>query len=186
MGPSASQPRRRGLRAATLSDSGPRPNPTLEVTPGVGVLPVLFAHSEEDVRRVLGEPQREVPGFWHYFDNCMQINFTNGKVNFVELSWCDSHFDVKYEGVSVFHTLADEVVRLISGAYPVAEPDTFIDLELDLGLWRPVLPSSRPPDAPYDEYRNGLYWLTIGLGHGDFYRGLGRSREGSRPGMQVD
>jgi hypothetical protein len=127
--------------------------------------------SEEGVRWALGGSPDEYPGVWYYFDSCLQINFEEGKVNYIELSWCDDQFDVQYKGVSVFHTAADELVAVISGDAPASETNTFTSHELDLGLWRPVVPSEYSSTDPDDEYRNGKYWQTIGVGNGDVFRG---------------
>lgn len=152
----------------------------MEVIPKVGVPPVLFGMSKEDVKRVLGEAYREdYPRLVSFFANCFRINFANGRMEFIELSWCDKQFEVKYKGVSVFHTPAEDLVNIISGERAEAETDSFMDLELDLGLWRPVLPSWYPPEAPDDEYRKGVYWQTIGVGYGHFFRDRVRKGGGS-------
>lgn len=160
-----------------MSELGPKP--TLEIIPEVGVPPVRLTMSEQEVRSALGDPDPEYPGVWYYFENCFQINFEAGKVNFIELSWCDAQFDVQYRGVSVFHTPAEELVRIISGEEAAADIDAFefTSHELDLGLWRPVVPSMYSPEDPDDEYRKGVYWQTIGIGDGHFLRDAG---EGSR------
>lgn len=151
--------------------------PTFEVTPKVGVPPVLFGMSEADVKSVLGDPHSQAPGYLYYFEDMFHVAFKDGRVHFIELSWADTHFDVAYRGVLVFHTPAHELVEIISGEPEPVESHEYTDHDLDLGLWRPVLPSDSTPDAPDDEYRRGRYWLTIAIGDGGFFCDReGRSR----------
>lgn len=158
-----------------MSDLGTRP--TLEVTPKVGVPPVRFGMSQYDVKRVLGEASSEDPLCWYYFDNAFQITFDDRcTVQFIQLSWADAQFDVKYEGISVFHTPAEELVHIISGQPAETETDDFEDHELDLALWRPAVPSDYSPEDPDDEYRKGEYWMTIGVGDGHYFRTLKERR----------
>ncbi len=144
------------------------PKRTFEVIPGVGLPPVHFGMGEADVRRVLGNPDDEYPGAWFYHGEChLLINFDEtGEVSFVELGWrSGGQCDVRYEDVSVFDTPAEELVRIISGELPATEEETFTSDELDLGLWRPVLPSYSSAEEPNEEYRGGRYWQTIGIGN---------------------
>lgn len=127
--------------------------------------------SEADVRQALGDPHHEYPGIWFYDECSLSVNFDEldgGKVNFIELVWSGPKCDVRYQGVSVFDTPAEELVRVISGELPTTEADTFKSYELDLALWRPMLPSDYSPEDPDDEYRKGVYWQTIGIGSGHF------------------
>lgn len=149
--------------------SGSAPVQTLEVVPGLGVPPLLLGMCDDEVKRTLGNPADESPYVWYSFGSCLMINLEDGRVSYIELNWCDAHFDVRYQGVSVFHTYADELVRIISGALPEKEDYTFEDIELELGLWRPVVPSDCDPEDPDDEYRKGAYWQTIGVGRGGFF-----------------
>lgn len=68
-----------------------------------------------------------------------------------------------YGGVSVFDTLAEELVRFISGELLAAEAFVFESDELGFALWRPVVPSLYSPEEADDEYRNGRYWQTVGI-----------------------
>lgn len=125
--------------------------------------------TEADVRRVVGDPDREYPGvLWDYHECRRQITFdeVEGKVSYIEVTWSGPQCDVRYMGVSVFYTRAEELVRIITGELPAGEADEFTSDELDLGLWRPVLPSGHSPEDPDDEYRKGVYWQTIGIGNG--------------------
>ena len=142
---------------------------TFEIIPGVGVPPVRFGMTQEEVRRALGDPDHELPGIsWSYHECLLQVGFeqVDGRVYHLDFSWRGPECDVRYRGVSVFYTPADELVRIISGEAPVGEPYEFTSEELDLGLWRPVVPSLSGPDNPSPEYRDGQYWQSIGISKG--------------------
>jgi len=124
-----------------------------------------------DVRRVLGDPDREDSVAWRYRECGLLVNFDEiGEVEFIEFPWRGPECDVRYNGVSVFDTLADELVRIISGEPPASEDDTFTSDELGFALWRPVLPSGYSGEESDDEYRKGRYWQTIGIGTSQFIR----------------
>ncbi len=125
-----------------------------------------FGMTETDVRVVLGDPDSEEPGFFFYHECYCQITFdvVEGKVSAIEFTWSGPQCDVRYRGVSVFYTRAEELVHMITGEWPTAEASEFQSDELDLGLWRPVVPSMYSPDDPDDEYRKGVYWQTIEIG----------------------
>jgi hypothetical protein len=137
---------------------------TFEIIPGVGVPPVHFGMIHADARRVLGDPDSEDQIAWFYDECALMINFDErGKVCFIEFTWSGARCDVWYGGVSVFDTLADELVRVISGELPATEDFEFTSDELGFALWRPVLPSWHSPEDPDDEYRKGRYWQTVGI-----------------------
>jgi hypothetical protein len=138
----------------------------MEVVPLVGVPPLLFGMSGEDVEGLLGRGVTEGPGRLWYFNHRLQIDFPDGPVEFFQISWQPGSPPVMYEGVSVFETPAEELVEHISGQRRDSDYHTFTDLDLDLGLWRPMLPSDYLPTDPDDEYRKGWCWKTIAIGRG--------------------
>lgn len=142
------------------------PQSPLEVVPLVGVPPLLFGMSGEDVEGLLGRGVTEGPGRLWYFNHRLQIDFPDGPVEFFQISWQPGSPPVMYEGVSVFETPAEELVEHISGQRRDRDYHTFTDLDLDLGLWRPMLPSDYLPTDPDDEYRKGWCWKTIAIGRG--------------------
>lgn len=148
------------------------PQSPLEVVPLVGVPPLLFGMSGDDVEGLLGKSVREGPGpgrLW-YFESRLQVDFPDGEVSFIQIhcqpDWRPGSPPVMYEGVSVFETPAEELVEHISGERRDRDYHTFTDLDLDLGLWRPMLPSDYLPTDPDDEYRKGWCWMTIAIGRG--------------------
>jgi len=138
----------------------------LEVVPFVGVLPLRFGMSLDEVKRILGEPHHERDGISQFAFPSLRVDYPQGAVNFFEVSWRPGMSEVIYKGVSVFDTLAEDLVEHISGARPNREDYDFRDRELDLALWRPMLPEDYDAAEPEDEYRNGRYWMAIAIGSG--------------------
>ncbi len=140
------------------------PESPLEVVPLVGVPPLLFGMSGDDVEGLLGRGVTEGPGRLWYFNHRLQVDFPDGEVSFFQIHWQPGSPPVMYEGVSVFETPAEELVEHTSGERRDRDYDDFTDL--DLGLWRPMLPSDYLPTDPDDEYRKGWCWMTIAIGRG--------------------
>lgn len=160
------------LPAGPVNDSHPQlgPESPLEVVPLVGVPPLRFGMSLDEVKGVLGEPCDVHGGVSYFFGSRLRMGHPDGKVSFFEISWQPGTPPVTYKGVSVFETPAEELVEHISGERRDRDYDEFTDFELDLALWRPVLPSDYLPSDPEDEYRKGRYWMTIAIGSGGYMR----------------
>jgi hypothetical protein len=159
------------------------PESPLEVVPLVGVPPLRFGMSLDEVKSVLGEPLRERRGVSSYFVGThLRVEHPDGKVSFFEISWQPGSPRVTYRGVSVFEMPAEELVEHISGERPDRDYDEFTDFDLDLALWRPMLPSDYLPSDPEDEYRNGRYWLTIAIGSDGYFRESARRVAANREG----
>jgi len=131
--------------------------------------------TREEVAAAVGQPgPGSGPSVYYYHDSCFQVNFDDeGKVTYIELSWCPSQFQVQWNEHSVFDLTADDVVRILTQEGPGVEEEdghSYVFYDMDVGLWRPVLPSDYQPEDVMDEYRNGKYWTTIGVGFGSFFR----------------
>jgi hypothetical protein len=131
--------------------------------------------SREEVRRAMSSPcesfckgphARHVTDAFH--DSAFQV-FYGGEtptVEFIELSG-PSGIRAVYNGISVFETPADVVVASLSEIAPYDQdhPElgyTYIFPDLDLSLWRPVLPES-PDDSDWRVFR------AIGIGVKGYY-----------------
>ena len=146
-----------------------------EATPRVGVGPVKLGMTREEVRRVMPgpcdsflkglNPEHETDAF---HDRGFQV-FYGGEgpvVEYIELSR-ESGFRVLYRGLDVFATPADQVLAHVSGDAAIDPNDpelgyAYIFPDLDLSLWRPVLPES--PEDP-----EGREFSTIGIGVAGYY-----------------
>ena len=162
----------------TMANEGPTKisRTRFEVVPAVGVPPVHFGMSGDAVADAMGVPRRDRgsdEAKLHYFGSAFQIGLEAGRANFIELSWSPAEFEVWYKETSVFDTRADALVARISEDCPAVEREnghTVVFYNLDLALWRPLLPSDSGPDAPENEYRNGRYWMTIAIGSKGYFR----------------
>ena len=146
-----------------------------EAIPHVGVGPVKLGMTREEVHRVMPGPcesflkglnsEHETDAF---HDSGFQV-FYGGEgpvVEYIELSR-EAGFRVLYRGVDVFATPADQVVAHVSGdaAFDPTDPElgyAYIVPDLDLSLWRPVLPET--PEDP-----EGREFSTIGVGVAGYY-----------------
>lgn len=139
---------------------------TYEIVPRVGVGPVKFGMTRDEVRRVMRTPHEsfrkgdaEVDAFhggFHVF-----FSDKSNRVEFIEL--CRGFdFIASYHGTKVFSTPADEMVALVSRE-AAFDPDdeelgyTYQFPTLDLALWRPMLPGLSDGDE-------GLVFSTIAVG----------------------
>lgn len=146
-----------------------------EVIPRVGAGPVKLGMTREEVRRVMPGPCQSFlkdPDAEHetdaFHDTGFQV-FYRGEfpvVEYIELSR-ESGFRALYRGLDVFATSAGQALAHVSGdaAFDPDNPElgysyTFPDL--DLSLWRPVMP--RSPEDP-----RGREFSTIGIGVAGYY-----------------
>jgi hypothetical protein len=146
-----------------------------ETIPHVGVGPVKLGMTREEVRRVMPGPYESfLKGLnpkhkTDAFHNCGFQVFYGGElpvVEYIELSR-ESGFRVVYRGVDVFTTPAEQLVAYISGdaTFDSTDPElgyAYILPDLDITLWRPVLPES--PENP-----TGREFSTIGVGVIGYY-----------------
>jgi hypothetical protein len=145
------------------------------VEPLIGVGPVLLGMSRDEVRRVMSEPSepfRKVMTSQHEIDSFHQCGFQvsycgdQPTVEFIELSR-DSGFCARYRDLDVFSMPADDVVAYIAldAAFDETDweiPYSYIFRELQLALWRPLVPKS-------DTDTEGRYFMTIGVGRAGYY-----------------
>ena len=146
-----------------------------EVVPHVGVGPVYLGMTRDEVRRVMPGPYeafRKVPDAQHETDAFLSSGFQvfyGGELpvaEYIELSR-ESGFRAVYRGIDVFATPADEVVAHVcrDAAFDSADWElgySYIFPDLDLGLWRPVLPESAADSE-------GREFSTIGVGVLGYY-----------------
>jgi hypothetical protein len=146
-----------------------------EATPHLGVGPVKLGMTREEVHRVMPSPcESFLKGLNSehrtdaFHDSGFQVFYGGGGpvVEYIELSG-EAGFRVLYRGVDVFATLADQVVAHVSGDAAFDPTDAelgyaYIFPDLDLSLWRAVLPET--PEDP-----EGREFSTIGIGVAGYY-----------------
>lgn len=97
------------------------------------------------------------------------------------MAWCDDQVDARLNDISVFHVPANDLAALLAGSPVEREVDSFQVPDLDLALWRPVLPSDYSQDPPDDEYRCGRCWQTLRIGAGRVLAGVAATPPGRLP-----
>jgi hypothetical protein len=146
-----------------------------EAIPHVGVGPVKLGMTRGEVHRVMPgpresflkglNPEHETDA---YHDSGFQV-FYGGEgpvVEYIELSR-EAGFRVLYRGLDVFATPADQVLAHVPGdaTFDPTAPElgyAYVFPDLDLSLWRPVVPES-PEDS------EGREFSTIGIGVAGYY-----------------
>src|SRR5262249_26972465 len=123
-----------------------------EVVPHVGVGPVRLGMSRQEGHQAMpgqrvcfrkGGAAREP-----YHDAAFQVYYAGDPptVEYIQLS-AGPGLQAVYRGVSVFEAEADELVRRVAEEAPYDEADpelgySYVFPELELSLWRPVVPVS--------------------------------------------
>lgn len=145
------------------------------VEPFIGVGPVRLGMSRDQVKLAMPEPSKpfrkskDNPHLTDaFFENGFQVFYGGDppEVEYIELSR-DAGFRVLYRELDVFATSADEVVAFISRDAPFDTSDwevpySYVFRDLQLSLWRPVVPES-------DKDTEGHYFSTIGIGRTGYY-----------------
>jgi hypothetical protein len=145
-----------------------------QVEPLKGIKPILLNMTREESRSVMGFTPltfRKSPfnptDTDAYLDNCFQVFFDEtDRVEYIELS-PNKSFEVVYKDIDIFNTEAAKLIELISkdAAYSEKDPElgySYIFPELELSLWRPVLPEN-------ENDTEGRYFATVGVGKRGYY-----------------
>ena len=131
---------------------------TFEIVPGEGIPPIRFGMTPDDVRRVMGEPDRgsgpggqPVVGAWMYGGLLVNTD-DEDRVNYLELSRVPGIRAV-YKGVSIWEVPMETAALLVCGGQP---QDDFLcaDFETDVAMTT----------------CDGDDWDTIGIGTGSYFR----------------
>jgi hypothetical protein len=146
---------------------------TYNVQPFVGVGPVRLGMSRDEVYHAMHEsptPFRKgasvAPLTDAFHQSAFQVFYAGDQptVEYIELSR-DADFRAFYRELDVFATPADEVATFIARDASYDEtgrefPYSYIFRQLQLSLWRPVLP---------EDDDSGLFFSTIGVGRRGYY-----------------
>ena len=140
-----------------------------DITPLLGVGPVLLGMPRADVRAVMGETPDEffkAEGAHHatdsYYDSAFQVSYSDEPpvVNFVEV-FGGGGVEIFLEGMDVFATDAATVIAKVTERHAFDEHDpelgyTYVFPELELAFWRPSIPN--------DEFDEGRFFSTVAIG----------------------
>src|SRR5690606_32607637 len=137
----------------------------VELTPLEGIPPVMLGMGRAESRRALKSPFRSLEKSSGalvdaYFEAAFQVFFaSDDTVEYIELS---NHAGLSafLFGRNVFATEAQALISWLAGRAELSSEDggySYTSRELEVGLWRPVIPES-PVDI------EGRYFSSIGLG----------------------
>ncbi len=155
-------------------------HPTVyDVLPHEGIGPVRLGMSRAEAREAMERagvppPEQVETSRDLYHHAAFQVSYDAfGTVEYIELGR-DGPFGVRYLGVDVFTTPADELVALVAERAPYDPDDpelgfTYLFPALDLSLWRPVMPEDCEEEDEPDEYDCGRVFTTIGVGRRGYF-----------------
>jgi hypothetical protein len=150
-----------------------RPMTSYSVQPFVGVGPVRLGMSRAEVHSTFAQAPKAFrkgpctgPATDAFHNSAFQVFYDkqSDTAEYIELSR-NADFRAFYREMDVFATPADEVAAFISrdASYDKSErefPYSYIFRELQLSLWRPVLP---------EDDESGRFFSTIGVGRKGYY-----------------
>lgn len=163
-----------------------------DIIPHIGASNLKLGMTRDEVRTLLGIPgyssekitmeyddfSLPLPAKDGYFENELQITFDDdNKIEFIEFSGKDAvHIKVFLNEVEVFKVPAPELVlHIISSTksdYDKEDeeiPFSYIFPEIDLSVWRPVIPELDEEMGEIPEFDEGKYFSTIGIGIRGYY-----------------
>lgn len=136
---------------------------TFEIQPGVGVAPIHFGMTPDEVRQMMGDPDpgsgpggAAVEGTWTYGPLLVNTD-DEGQVRYLEIS-NSSGARAIYKGADVFRLPMEEAARAVGDRL---DESLCVDFEADVGMWS----------------GDGEEWETIGVGNGDHFRRLWERRQ---------
>jgi hypothetical protein len=164
------------------------------VEPNIGIGPIKLGMSREDVRKQFnGEYRTYKHGSSKiytdtFFDNSFQVSYNEkDTVEYIELSgYKNKYFNVMVFGFDPFKLKVNKVEELLNengikifydngiggNARTIDKAFAIILPEYEISMWREMYPESQDylvPEFLYDEYGNGFYWLTIGIGIKEYF-----------------
>lgn len=137
------------------------------IEPHIGIGKLKLGMKREEVHQLFGPEfetvnDEEIGIVDFYFSETIQIHYDeNLQVEFIDLVYdLSNEFEVVFNGMDVFKTPANDLVNEIAKITPydgTSElPYEYIFKEIDLELWREILPEEDDED--------GLYFDTVGIG----------------------
>ncbi len=149
-----------------------------DLVPHVGAGEVHLGMRRSEVRRLLGDAvmsYKKVPGAVltdRYFADLQVAYDREDRVEYIELNG-PGDVDAVFRGRSLLFLPADEVLDWMKrfAEYDPDDPEvgySYVYPDLDLSLWRPVL-----PDNPEDD--DGRYFQSVGIARAGYFARSGAS-----------
>ena len=164
-----------------------------EIKPHIGTNEISFGMTRNEVHMKLGKPSfskdksvfefNDVvipePAKDGYYENELQISYDENEcVEFIEFSGKSSeHTKVFWNGIDIFKTPAPQLLKSISALsnanYDEKDneiPYSYTFNDIDLGLWRSVIPNVDETLMDVPESDEGKYFWTVGIGSIGYYK----------------
>ncbi|WP_164103817.1 outer membrane protein assembly factor BamE [Candidatus Laterigemmans baculatus] len=142
---------------------------TFEIKPKVGVGPIRFGMTREEVRKQFGSPEEGDQDREWYLDD-MAIDFdASGRVTFIELAESEN-FRAILDDKCLHELAAEDAVAHVQriAEYDPNAPEVgyaYVFPALQLSLWRPVLPENdQDPDDP-----TGRHFEAVGVAADNYF-----------------
>ncbi|MCG8477092.1 MAG: hypothetical protein MI784_16615 [Cytophagales bacterium] len=160
----------------------------IQLVPLQGAGKLAFGMSRSDVEKEMGKPFRrfreneellpDEPLIDSYFDDQWKIFYDeNDQVEYMEFSAFRSEdLKVMFEQIDIFTVPAEGLVSTFESVCGKTcdeelsnQPYSFVFGELELQLWRSVIPEDYEPIEPDDEYGKGEFFTHLGVGRKGFF-----------------
>jgi hypothetical protein len=158
-----------------------------EIRPHVGTNNIKFGMTRGEVQEILGSPESSKeksifkfqnivipePAKDGYFKNSLQISYDdNEQVEYIEFSGRgDEYIEVFLNDIEIFKTPAKELLNQILeitecdyDKQDIEVPYSFVYRNIDLSLWRQVIPDVNENTEEVPESDEGKYFWTVGIG----------------------
>lgn len=156
----------------------------------IGGRRIRLGNTAEDIKTVLGKPERVHKNSLYYFASELRIDIgADGTAEFIEfLGGTDGALQPTIYGVSAFGTGADELYKVLaeknSGGVNDSENGySYAFLNISVGVYRESIPSdieemiaeAESEGCPMsaediaEERKKAAFWATIGIGIGGYY-----------------
>ncbi len=140
------------------------------IKPGIGIGPIEFGMSINDVHLVLGEPEISEKDKEIYLGGIIVHYSSHGKVEFIETASSDQ-YQCLYQDQCLHNMLADDVLELVcqQHEYDKTDPEvgySYIFLQPQLSLWRGTMPE----EDQEDDDPEGRYFEAVGLAMTGYFK----------------
>ena len=142
----------------------------LEIIPHIGIGPVKLGMSREQVKVALGEPNYSGSNknSDYYFDNSLQVEFFEGKADFIGLSYSDAYIAL-YQRQNVFDIEASKLFNLVAKNETNKhnyDSSKYVFPEQIVTLW--------DSDEQYDRigFEERVVWAQVGLGSKSYLKAV--------------
>ncbi len=153
---------------------------TIDIKPLASAGQIKLGLTKQEVYEKIGKPTDSFPEKDCYQSNDIFFSVSydqNDKVEYIEYSKTgNKDFSIRIHDIDIFWTPADQLINHVKSvtkcdfdSEDFEIPYSYIFPDLELSFWRPTIPSDYEENEVEDEYENGKYFRTIGIGIKGYY-----------------